>query len=44
LVNVLIEHVRKMSEERLQSLTWDRDKEKASHKGFTLATDIQIFS
>ena len=37
-INALIKHARKLPEELYQSLTWDRGKEMAEHKRFTLAT------
>ena len=42
-INALIKHARKLPEELYQSLTWDRGKEMAEHKRFTLATDIQVY-
>lgn len=42
-VNALIKHARKLPEELYQSLTWDRGKEMAGHKRFTLATDIKVY-
>lgn len=42
-INALIKHARKLPEELYQSLTWDRGKEMAGHKRFTLATDIQVY-
>lgn len=42
-VNALIKHARKLPQELYKSLTWDRGKEMAGHKQFTLATDIQVF-
>ncbi|WP_448683785.1 IS30 family transposase [Pseudomonas nicosulfuronedens] len=42
-VNALIENARRLPQELYQSLTWDRGKEMAAHKRFTLATDIQVF-
>lgn len=42
-VNALIKHARKLPQELYKSLTWDRGKEMASHKQFTLATDIEVF-
>jgi IS30 family transposase len=42
-VNALIKHARKMPQELYKSLTWDRGKEMAAHKRFTLATDIQVY-
>ena len=42
-IDALIRHARKLPEELYQSLTWDRDKEMADHKRFTLATDIQVY-
>lgn len=42
-VNALIENARRLPQELYKSLTWDRGKEMAGHKRFTLATDIQVF-
>ena len=42
-INALIQHARKLPHELYQSLTWDRGKEMAEHKRFTLATDIQVY-
>jgi IS30 family transposase len=42
-INALIKHARKLPEELYQSLTWDRGKEMADHKRFTLATDIKVY-
>jgi IS30 family transposase len=42
-INALIKHARKLPDELYQSLTWDRGKEMAGHKRFTLATDIQVY-
>ena len=42
-VNALIKHAQKLPHELHQSLTWDRGKEMADHKRFTLATDIQVY-
>jgi len=42
-INALIKHARKLPAELYQSLTWDRGKEMADHKRFTLATDIQVY-
>jgi IS30 family transposase len=42
-VNALIDHARRLPHELYQSLTWDRGKEMAGHKRFTLATDIQVY-
>ncbi|WP_194713360.1 IS30 family transposase [Noviherbaspirillum soli] len=42
-IDALIRHARKLPEELYQSLTWDRGKEMADHKRFTLATDIQVY-
>jgi IS30 family transposase len=42
-IDALIKHARKLPEELYQSLTWDRGKEMAGHKRFTLATDIQVY-
>ena len=42
-VNALVKNARKLPQELYKSLTWDRGKEMAGHKQFTLATDIQVF-
>jgi len=42
-VNALIKHAHKLPRELYQSLTWDRGKEMADHKRFTLATDIRVY-
>jgi IS30 family transposase len=42
-INALIRNARKLPEELYKSLTWDRGKEMAEHKRFTLATDIQVY-
>lgn len=42
-VNALIKNARKLPQELYKSLTWDRGKEMADHKRFTLATDIQVY-
>jgi IS30 family transposase len=42
-INALIRHAHKLPEELYQSLTWDRGKELADHKRFTLATDIKVY-
>ena len=42
-INALIKHAHKLPRELYQSLTWDRGKEMANHKHFTLATDIKVY-
>lgn len=42
-VNALIQHAHSLPRELYQSLTWDRGKEMAEHKRFTLATDIKVY-
>ena len=42
-INALIKNARKLPNELYQSLTWDRGKEMADHRRFTLATDIQVY-
>ena len=39
----LIKSAHKLPQELYKSLTWDRGKEMADHKSFTLATDIQVY-
>jgi IS30 family transposase len=43
-VDALIKNARKLPQELYKSLTWDRGKEMADHKRFTLATDIRSSS
>jgi IS30 family transposase len=42
-VNALIKHARKLPAELYRSLTWDRGKEMADHRRFTLATDVKVY-
>jgi IS30 family transposase len=42
-INALIKNARKLPQELYKSLTWDRGKELADHKRFTLATDIKVY-
>ena len=42
-VSALIRQARKLPTELYKSLTWDRGKELAGHKRFTLATDIDVY-
>jgi len=42
-VDALIRNARKLPQELYKSLTWDRGKEMADHKRFTLATDVQVY-
>ena len=42
-INALIQHAHSLPRELYQSLTWDRGKEMAGHKRFTLATDIKVY-
>ncbi|MBW4048170.1 MAG: IS30 family transposase, partial [Proteobacteria bacterium] len=42
-INALIKNARKLPQELYQSLTWDRGKELADHKRFTMATDIKVY-
>ena len=42
-VNALIDNARRLPHELYKSLTWDRGKEMAGHKRFTLATDVQVY-
>ena len=42
-VDVLIEHSRQSPNQLYESLTWDRGKELADHRRFTLAADIQVY-
>src|SRR5262252_2542275 len=42
-VAALGNHVRKLPQELRRSLTWDRGKEMADHKNFTVATNVQVY-
>jgi IS30 family transposase len=42
-VNALIKHAHKLPQELYKSLTWDRGKEMAAHKRFTIATEIKVY-
>lgn len=42
-VNALIKNARKLPQELYHSLTWDRGKELADHKRFTIATDVRVY-
>ncbi len=42
-INALIKQAHKLPKELYKSLTWDRGKEMADHKQFTLATDITVY-
>jgi IS30 family transposase len=42
-VSALIKQVKKLPTELYKSLTWDRGKELADHRRFTLATDIDVY-
>lgn len=42
-IQALIKQSRKLPKELYRSLTWDRGTEMAGHKGFTLATNIDVF-
>ncbi len=42
-VNALIKQAHKLPRELYKSLTWDRGKEMADHKRFSLATDVDVY-
>jgi IS30 family transposase len=42
-INALIKQAHKLPQELYKSLTWDRGKEMADHKRFSLATDIKVY-
>ena len=42
-INALIKHAHKLPRELYKSLTWDRGKEMADHRRFTLDTDINVY-
>ena len=42
-VSALIKQAKKLPSELYKSLTWDRGKELADHRRFTLATDIDVY-
>lgn len=42
-ISALIENARELTPKTLKSLTWDRGKEMADHRRFTVATDIKVY-
>src|SRR5262249_51743579 len=42
-VAALGNHLRKLPHRQRRSLTWDRGKEMADHKNFTVATNVQVY-
>ena len=42
-VGALTKHIGKLPTALRRSLTWDRGKEMAEHKAFTVATDVQVY-
>jgi IS30 family transposase len=42
-ISALIEQAKRFPDELRRSLTWDRGKEMAQHKRFTLATDVAVY-
>ena len=42
-VGALAKHIGKLPQELRRSLTWDRGKEMASHKSFTIATNVKVY-
>jgi IS30 family transposase len=42
-VGALGKHVRKLPQQLRRSLTWDRGKEMADHKSFTIATNVRVY-
>jgi IS30 family transposase len=42
-IGALTRHIGRLPAELRRSLTWDRGKEMAAHKAFTLATDVQVY-
>jgi IS30 family transposase len=42
-INGLIKHAHKLPRELYKSLTWDRGKEMADHKRFSLDTDVKVY-
>ena len=42
-IDALIKNARRLPKQLYRSLTWDRGKEMAAHRRFTLATDIQVY-
>jgi IS30 family transposase len=42
-ITALIDQAKRLPDELLKSLTWDRGKEMAQHKRFTLATDVAVY-
>ena len=43
MVDALIRQARKLPDELYKSLTWDRGKELADHKRFSMETDVDVY-
>ena len=42
-VNALTEHVQRLPDGLMRTLTWDQGREMAGHASFTVATDVKVF-
>jgi IS30 family transposase len=42
-VSALTQHVRKLPQGLMRTLTWDRGSEMAQHRKFSIATDVQVY-
>ena len=42
-ITALIDQAHHLPDELIKSLTWDRGKEMAQHKRFTMATDVEVY-
>ena len=42
-VGALTEHVQRLPDNLMQTLTWDQGREMAGHRNFTVDTDVQVF-
>ena len=41
-IGALAKHIRRVPAQLRRSLAWDRSKEMADHKAFTVATDVKV--